>query len=92
MSEAKIKAGVFVGLEEKRLINYSYFTEMLSEVEQTAWAYFVSVVNEFLGKHKAEKYRELVDGLVDAYQMMGCRKLLKVGLHVLHACLKKIQT
>ena len=49
------------------------------------------VVNEFLVKHKAENYRELVDGLVDAYQMMGCRKSLKVGLHVLHACLDKFK-
>jgi len=38
LSEAKIKAGVFVAPEVKRMIAFS---EMLSKVEQTAWACFV---------------------------------------------------
>ena len=72
-----------MGPEVKRLINFVDFPEMLSEVERTAWTCFVSVVNGFLGNHKAENYRELVDGLVDAHQKMGWRMSLKV--HVLHA-------
>ena len=83
LSEAKIKAGVFVGPEVKRLINSIDFPELLSEVERTAWMYFVSVVNGFLGKHRAENFMELVEGLVEAYRKMDCRMSLKV--HVLHA-------
>ena len=89
LSEAKIKAGAFVGPEVKRLINSVDFPEMLSEVERTAWTCFVSVVNGFLGNHKAENYREHVDGLVDAYEKMGCRMSLKV--HVLHAHLDELK-
>jgi len=48
LSEAKIKAGVFVGPEVQRLNNSIDFLEMVSEVEQTTWAFFVSVVNGFL--------------------------------------------
>ena len=85
----KIKAGVFMGPEVKRLINSVDFPEMLSVIERTAWTCFVSVVNRFLSNHKAENYRELVDGLVDAYQKMGCRMLLKV--HVPHAHLDEFK-
>jgi len=49
----------------------------------------VSAVNGFLGKHKAENYRQLVDGHVDAYQKMCCRMLLKV--HALHAHLDQFK-
>jgi len=49
----------------------------------------VSVVNGFLGKHKAENREELVDWLVDAHQKMGCSMSLKV--HVLRAYLDKIK-
>jgi len=58
---------------------------MLSKVEQTAQACFVSVVNGFLGKQKAQNYRELVD----AHHMMGCSMSLKV--HVLRAHLDKLK-
>ena len=44
LSEAKIKAGVYMGPEVKRLINSIDFPELLSEVERTAWMSFVYVV------------------------------------------------
>jgi len=65
------------------------FPVMLFEVEQTGRACFVSVGNGFLGKQKAENYRELVDGLVDAHHKMGCSMLLKV--HVPRAHLDKLK-
>ena len=89
LSEAKIKAGVFWGPEMKRQINSIDFPELLSEVERTAWMYFVSVVIGFLDKHRAENFRELVDGLVEAYRKMGCRMSLKI--HVLHAHLDEFK-
>jgi len=62
---------------------------MQSNVEWTAWVCFVSAVNGFLGKHKPEKYKELVDGLVDAHQKRSCSMSLKV--HVLRAHLDKLK-
>ena len=89
LSESKIEAGVFVGPEVKRLINSIDFPELLSEVEQTAWMCFESVVNGFLGKHRAKNFKKLVDGPVEAYRKMGCKMSLKV--HVLHAHLDEFK-
>ena len=89
LSEAKIKAGVFVGPQVKRLIDSDSFPEKLSEVERAAWTSFVSLVKGFLGNHKAENYREIVDKLVETYRSMGCRMSLK--LHVLHAHLDEFK-
>ena len=79
MSEAKIKAEVFVGSQVRRLIESDRFPEKLSEVELAAWASFVSLV----GNQKAEDYSEIVGELVDTYRRMCCRMSLK--LQVLHA-------
>jgi len=80
---------MFVAPEVKQLINSTDFSEMLSKVEQTAWARFMSVGNGFLGKHKAENYSEDVDGLVETHHKMGCSVSLKV--HVLRAHLDKLK-
>jgi len=58
------------------------FSEKLSAVERRAWKSFVSVVEGFLGNHKADTFREIVNKLVDAYEM-GCKMSLK--LNVLHS-------
>ena len=72
-----------------RLINSTDFLELLSEAERTAWMCFVSVVHGFLGKHRAENFRELVNGLVEAYRKMGFKMSLKG--HVLHAHLDEFK-
>ena len=82
LSEAKINDEVFVGPQVKRPMKSDSFSEKLSAVERRAWKSFASVVQVFLGNHKAENFREIVEKLVDAYEKMGCRMLLK--LHVLH--------
>ena len=61
----KIKAGVFVGPQVRRLIESHRFPEKLSEAELAAWTSFGSLVKDFLGNHKAENYREIVGELVD---------------------------
>ena len=83
LSEAKVKAGIFVGPQVKRLMKSDSFSEKLSAVERRAWKSFVSVVEGFLGNHKADNFRNIVEELVDAYEKMGCRMSLK--LHVLHS-------
>jgi DNA-binding Lrp family transcriptional regulator len=60
LSEAKVKAGVFVGPQVKQLINYESFPEKLSKVKRAAWTSFVAVVSSFLGNHKAANYGELI--------------------------------
>ena len=83
LSEAKIKAGIFVGPQVKRLMKSDSFSEKLSAVERRAWKSFVSVVEGFLENHKADNFRNIVEELVDAYEKKGCRMSLKI--HVLHS-------
>ena len=83
LSEAKVKAGIFVGPQVKRLMKSDIFSEKFSAVERKAWKSFVSVVEGFLGNHKADNFKNIVEELVDAYEKMGCRMSLK--LHVLHS-------
>ena len=52
-------------------------------IERRACKSFVSLVQGFLGNHKADNFREIVEELVDPYEKMGCIMLLK--LHVLHS-------
>ena len=83
LSEAKVKAGVFVGPQVKQLMKSAVFFEKLSVVERRAWESFVLVVEGFLGNHKADNFMEIVEEFIGAYQAMGCRMSLK--LHVLHS-------
>ena len=89
LSVAKVKEGVFVGPQVRRLINSDAFSAKLTQLERAAWTSFVAVVRGFLGNHKSENYRELVENLVNAYGRMGCRMSLK--LHVLHAQLDQFK-
>ncbi|MGH0180896.1 UNVERIFIED_CONTAM: hypothetical protein FKN15_005291 [Acipenser sinensis] len=61
LSEAKVKAGVFVGPQIKKILECNEFPKKLTSKEKAAWNSFVAVVRGFLGNHKAENYVELVE-------------------------------
>lgn len=71
LSEAKVKAGVFVGPQIKKVIECQQFPKLLREKENAAWISFVKVVRGFLGNHKAENYVELVETLIKKLQQNG---------------------
>ncbi|MGH0179042.1 UNVERIFIED_CONTAM: hypothetical protein FKN15_002173 [Acipenser sinensis] len=89
LPEAKVKAGVFVGPQIKKILECNEFPKKLTSKEKAAWNSFVAVVRGFLGNHKAENYVELVENLVKNYGTMGCRMSLKV--HILDAHLDKFK-
>jgi hypothetical protein len=60
LSEAKIKACVFVRPQIKKILERKEFPKMLTTKEKAAWNSFVTVARGFLGNHKAENYVELV--------------------------------
>ena len=62
--EAKIKAGVFIRLQIKKLMQEPEFSGKLLSSEKHAWRSFVAVVRGFLCNNKEENYRELVDNLL----------------------------
>jgi hypothetical protein len=89
LSEAKVKAGVFVGPQIKKIMESNEFPKKLTKVQKEAWSSFVAVVNGFLGNHRAENHVELVANLVRNYGRMGCRMSLKV--HILDAHLDQFK-
>ena len=89
LSEAKVRAGIFVGPQIKKIIECEDFAKLLNRTERAAWSSFVAVVQGFLGNHKAENYVELVQTLIKNYAKMGCRMSLKV--HILDSHLDKFK-
>jgi hypothetical protein len=60
-TDAKLKAGIFVGPQIRELIRDREFRNKLTPLELATWDSFVHVVQNFLGNHMAENYEELVD-------------------------------
>jgi hypothetical protein len=54
LSEAKIKEGIFVGPQARKLTEDKTFDSVLNEVELAAWTAFKDVCSNFLGNNKAE--------------------------------------
>ena len=90
LSEAKVKAGVFVGPQIKKIMKSEKFSDLLNAVENEAWKSFVAVVQGFLGNNMDDNYAELVANLVNSYGKMGCRMSMK--LHILHAHLDEFKS
>ena len=51
--------------------------------EPAEWNAFRQICHNFLGKRRAENYKQLVENLLASYEKIGCRMSLK--LHVLHS-------
>jgi len=83
LSEAKIKGGVFIGPQIRKMMQDNDFPKLLTRTEKSAWFSFLSVVKGFLGNNREENYVRLVKNLVRDYGKMGCRMSLKV--HILDA-------
>ena len=52
ISDAKLKAGIFIGSQIRHLLQDSQFVSQMVTVERRAWEEFRNVVHDFLGKHK----------------------------------------
>ena len=83
LTDAKVEAGVFTGPQIRSVIRDSSFPSSLNEMELSAWTWFVEVVRNFLGNHKAENHCELIENMLKSYERMGCRMSLK--MHFLHS-------
>ena len=81
--EPKIKAGVFVGLQIKKLMQDPQFSGKLLAPEKRTWRSFVVVVQAFLGNSKEKNYHELVDNPLKSYKEMDCRMSLK--MYMMHS-------
>ena len=57
LSEAKIKKGVFVGPQIRKLVMNDKLSGMPTDVRLAAWNSFKEISSGSLGKHRAEKHR-----------------------------------
>lgn len=71
LSTEKIKEGVFVGPQIKKLFADEGFAECLSRPELKAWKAFQKVVDGFLGNNRSPDYRQLVNDLIHKYRVIG---------------------
>lgn len=58
------------------------FEDALSNEEAVAWDSIKAVINNFLGKHRAENYHILVVDMLDSFESLGVHMSLKI--HFLH--------
>ena len=78
LSEAKIKEGVFVGPQIRKLILNKEFDKILHGNELDAWVRLKKVCTDFLGCHHSENFRDVIAEMLNTYKTLGCKMSLKV--------------
>ncbi|GBM64754.1 hypothetical protein AVEN_263281-1 [Araneus ventricosus] len=77
VSEAKIKEGIFVGLQVRQLMKDPVFESKLTKKEAAAWTSFKELAKNFLGNHKAKNYRQIVNNLLKGLQNHGMQHVVE---------------
>ena len=83
LSKAKIKDGVLVGPQIRKLFRDDMFNKLLKGNEKKAWDAFRLVSPNFLRNIRAENYKELIEDMLTFYHKLGCNMSLKI--HMLHS-------
>ena len=81
LSEAKIKKGVFVGPQIRKLVVNDELPGMLTDVQLAAWNFFKDIYSGFLGKHRVQRY---CINISRKLENLGCNMSLKVHFHDSH--------
>jgi hypothetical protein len=81
--QAKLKEGVFIGPDIRKLMFDEDFLLMMTEGEREAWIAFKSVVTKFLGNNKDPDYVTIVANMIEKFKVLGWLMSLKV--HVLNS-------
>jgi hypothetical protein len=83
LSDAKIKEGIFVGPQIRKLFKDDTFIHSMTTNEKNAWTSFKKVTQNFLGNKKSENYGTIVDEMLKHLHILGCNMSLK--LHYLYS-------
>lgn len=75
-------AGVFNGPDIKKLLKSEKFETLLSPFEREAFQSIKAVINNFLGNHRAENYREIVATMME--NLHRIRVNMSPKIHYLH--------
>lgn len=82
MSDAKIKEGVFIGPQIKKLLKGDAFEELMSADEAAAWNSFRLVVLCFLGNNKSRSYEKIVEDMLKNYAKIGANISICSHFHI----------
>ncbi|GFW51876.1 uncharacterized protein TNCV_1188072 [Trichonephila clavipes] len=83
LSDAKLKEGIFIGSDIRKLLKDETFVTKMEMKEKNAWNSFKLFVTGFLGNKKDPNYKALVAELLQNYKILGCNMSVKV--HFLHS-------
>jgi hypothetical protein len=88
-SDTNVKVAYLLDHKIRVMLAYRDLEQTMTVVERNAWEAFRMVVTYFLGKNKCENYEEIVDSLIQHYEVLGYR--MSVKLHYLHSNLQFIR-
>ena len=77
-----MKGGIFTGPQIRVMLGSRDLEQTMTIVERNAWEAFRMVATYFLGKNKCENYEEIVESLIQLYEVLGYR--MSVKLHYFH--------
>lgn len=78
ISEAKLRAGIFVGPQIRELFKDAIFETVLSAEEKQAWLAFKYVTEGFLGNNRSVQYEQLVEELLASFHQLGSQMSIKM--------------
>lgn len=78
ISEAKLKEGIFVGPDIRKMMFDINFESTMTFNEKEAWVSFKQVVTKFLGNKKDPGYVSIVANMLKKFQYLGCLMSLKI--------------
>jgi hypothetical protein len=82
LSDEKLKEGIFVGPDIRKLLSDDLFETTMKTVEREAWNAFKEVIAKFLGNYKDPNYKQIVEKMLEKFIALGCASL---KVHFLNA-------
>ncbi|GBM23562.1 hypothetical protein AVEN_46244-1, partial [Araneus ventricosus] len=84
LSEAKLKEGLFVGPDIRKMMKDENFETKMETNRRKAWESFNLVITSFLGNKKDSNYKSIVEEMIKNFKILGCSMSLKVNFLVSH--------
>ncbi|GBM62497.1 hypothetical protein AVEN_145982-1 [Araneus ventricosus] len=80
LSEAKLKEGVFVGPDVRKMMKDENFETKMETKERKAWESLKLVITNFLGNKKDPNYESIVEEMIKNFKILVCSMSLKVHI------------
>ncbi|GBL80249.1 hypothetical protein AVEN_92185-1 [Araneus ventricosus] len=84
LSEAKLKEGVFVGADNRKIMKDENVETKMETNERKVWESFKLVFTSFLGNKKDPNYKYNVEEMIKNFKILGCNMSLKIRFHDSH--------